>query len=205
VENSLVGRLPELAVLRAALDRRADGPAVVAIRGEPGIGKTRLLGELAADAGRRGCLVLAGRAAEFEREVPFGTVKNALADHAGEPSEALGATDVRLLRTIFPGLAPPDDTAGPPLLAGERYRVHRAVRALLEVIAGGGGLVLILDDLHWSDEGSLELLDHLLRHPPRAGCCWRWRTGRGRSRPGSARRWRRPCSAGWPPSSRWAR
>jgi len=167
VENSLVGRLPELEVLRAALDRRADGPVVVAIRGEPGIGKTRLLGELAADAGRRGCLVLAGRAAEFEREVPFGTVKNALADHAGGSSEALGATDVRLLRTIFPGLATPDDTAEPPLLAGERYRVHRAVRALLEVMAGDGGLVLILDDLHWSDEGSLELLDHLLRHPPR--------------------------------------
>jgi DNA-binding NarL/FixJ family response regulator len=169
VENSLVGRLPELAVLGAALDRRADGPVVVAIQGEPGIGKTRLLGELAADAGRRGCLVLDGRAAEFEREVPFGTVKNALADHAGGSSAALGATDVRLLRTIFPGLATSDDTAEPPLLAGERYRVHRAVRALLEVLAGDGGLVLILDDLHWSDEGSLELLDHLLRHPPRGG------------------------------------
>ena len=170
--NSLVGRASELAVLRDALDRRAKGAVAVGISGDPGIGKTRLLGELAADAQRRGCVVLAGRAAEFEREAPFGTVKNALADHLDGLSDtlpdALGAADVRLLRTIFPTLSTPDD-GGPPLLAAERYRVHRAVRALLEVIAGADGLVLILDDLHWSDEGSLELLDHLLRHPPRGG------------------------------------
>ncbi|BEL03207.1 LuxR family transcriptional regulator [Actinoplanes sichuanensis] len=169
MENSLVGRQAELAVLRAALDRSARGPVVVAISGDPGIGKTRLLGELGADGSRRGCLVLAGRAAEFEREVPFGTVKNALADHVGSWSEALDDADVRLLGTVFPGLVRPDDTAGPPLLPGERYRVHRAVRALLEAMASDSGLVLILDDLHWSDEGSLELLDHLLRHPPRGG------------------------------------
>src|SRR6185312_13846809 len=54
------------------------------------------------------------------------------------------------------------------LVDAERYRLHRAVRALLELIAEPTGLVLVLDDLHWADEGSAELLDHLLRHPPRA-------------------------------------
>ena len=46
--------------------------------------------------------------------------------------------------------------------------LHRAVRALVENIAGPTGLVLALDDLHWADDSSLELLDHLMRHPPRA-------------------------------------
>jgi len=105
VGDSLVGRASELAVLRDALDRRARGAVAVAVSGDPGIGKTRLLGELAADAHRRGCVVLSGRAAEFEREAPLGTVKNALADHVGGLSDtltsALGAADVRLLRTIF--------------------------------------------------------------------------------------------------------
>ncbi|MEV6601478.1 AAA family ATPase [Actinoplanes sp. NPDC051346] len=173
MRDSLAGRASELAVLREALDRRADGAVVIGICGDPGIGKTRLLGELAAEARRRGCPVLAGRAAEFEREVPFGTIRNALADHvdarAAGLSPAPAAADLQLLRTVFPDLTPETETGEPALLASERYRVHRAVRALLEGIAAGHGLVLVLDDLHWSDTGSVELLDHLLRHPPRGG------------------------------------
>ncbi|MFI5495117.1 helix-turn-helix transcriptional regulator [Actinoplanes sp. NPDC051859] len=175
MRETLAGRTAELAVLRDALDRRAAGPVVVGVCGDPGIGKTRLLAELAAEARRQGCPVLAGQAAEFEREVPFGTIRNALADHVDtRAATALvpgpRAADLQLLRTIFPRLssepAPLDE---PVLLASERYRVHRAVRSLLEVIAADRGLVLILDDLHWSDPGSIELLDHLLRHPPRGG------------------------------------
>ncbi|OJF12874.1 helix-turn-helix transcriptional regulator [Couchioplanes caeruleus] len=169
MRDSLAGRASELAVLRDALDRRSGEAVVVGICGDPGIGKTRLLGELAAEARRRGCPVLAGRAAEFEREVPFGTIRNALADHVDTRSAAPGAADLRLLRTVFPALTAEPEAAEPALLATERYRVHRAVRALLEGIAAERGLVLVLDDLHWSDAGSVELLDHLLRHPPRGG------------------------------------
>ena len=50
----------------------------------------------------------------------------------------------------------------------ERFRTHRAMRQLLEVIAGGRPLVLLLDDLHWADSGSIELLGSLLRRPPAA-------------------------------------
>ncbi|WP_189206426.1 ATP-binding protein, partial [Couchioplanes azureus] len=168
MRDSLAGRAPELAVLRDALDRRASGAVVVGICGDPGIGKTRLLGELAAEARRRGCPVLAGRAAEFEREVPFGTIRNALADHV-DRSAVPGAADLRLLRSVFPALSAEPEAGEPALLATERYRIHRAVRALLEGLAADRGLVLVLDDLHWSDAGSVELLDHLLRHPPRGG------------------------------------
>jgi DNA-binding CsgD family transcriptional regulator len=49
----------------------------------------------------------------------------------------------------------------------DRYRLYRAVRALLDTLAAGPGLVLILDDLHWADPGSVELLDYLVRQPTR--------------------------------------
>src|SRR5918996_5623693 len=70
--SRLVGRERELRALAHALDRLAGGQAAFAeVTGEPGIGKTRLLGELAADAERRGHLVLRGRATEFERDAPY--------------------------------------------------------------------------------------------------------------------------------------
>jgi ATP/maltotriose-dependent transcriptional regulator MalT len=63
-----------------------------------------------------------------------------------------------------------DGAAGAPTVASaaERYRAHRAVGALLEVVAAARPLLVLLDDLHWADGASLELLGHLLRRPPRA-------------------------------------
>ena len=52
--------------------------------------------------------------------------------------------------------------------AVERFRIHRAVRELLEALAADKPLVLVLDDLHWADSGSIELLGALLRRPPAA-------------------------------------
>src|SRR5918996_2290488 len=56
----------------------------------------------------------------------------------------------------------------PAALGDERYRSHRAVRALLEKLAGTRPLILALDDMQWADDASLELLSHLLRRRPRA-------------------------------------
>ena len=68
----LLGRSAELSSIDAALDRlRERRPCALAIVGEPGIGKTRLLSELAARADVRGCIVLRGGASEFERELPL--------------------------------------------------------------------------------------------------------------------------------------
>ncbi|MBB5897982.1 DNA-binding CsgD family transcriptional regulator/tetratricopeptide (TPR) repeat protein [Kutzneria kofuensis] len=105
--------------------------------GESGIGKSRLLGELGAAAVRDGWTVLTGQASEPDRGSRFGVLGDALGDH-------IASLD--------------------PL---EPLRLRLRVGALLEQLAPGRGLVLMLDDLHWGDEASLELLGYLVRHPPR--------------------------------------
>ncbi|MCA2213972.1 BTAD domain-containing putative transcriptional regulator [Jidongwangia harbinensis] len=168
--DPFVGRAAELTAL---LDRLEPGggrsPTVVAVGGDPGIGKTRLLSEFAAAAERRGRTVLRGRATEFEQQVPFAVVVDALADHvAGLDPDLLGdlgPEDLGLLAEILPVPGPGPTAASRRSLAAERFRLHRAVRALLGTLTRRSGLVLILEDLHWADHGSAELLGHLLRHP----------------------------------------
>ena len=162
----LVGRRDEVAALAAAVQTLGRGVGgFVAVQGEPGIGKTRLLEELARRGEQAGHLVLGGRGTELERELPFGVWRDALDEHVARFGPE------RLRRTLGDGAA---DLAGvlpaageaPAALADERFRAHRAVAALLSRI---GPAVVALDDLHWADGASLELLQHLLRRPPRGG------------------------------------
>jgi ATP/maltotriose-dependent transcriptional regulator MalT len=169
----LVGREKELALLEGSLDQLATGSAgFVEIIGEPGIGKTRLLSELARSAGQRGKLVLTGRAPEFELESPLGILVEAIDHHlAGAGSrvlETLDADHVGMLAAVFPSLAR-HGAVPATVLEAERYLLHRALHALIEGLAAApDGLVLLLDDIHWTDAAFGELLSHLLRHPPQA-------------------------------------
>ncbi|TDE35784.1 LuxR family transcriptional regulator [Actinomadura sp. 6K520] len=170
----LVGRRKALQEIGRVLDAAERGYGFLALVGEPGAGKTRLLNELADAANARKLPFVAGRAAEFEQEMPFGAVVDALDDRLEEHAPGLPPGALRLLGTVFPALGDPAD---PARLAGgtaspdsrvARYQLHRTVRHLLEDLAEPDGLVLILDDLHWADDATIELLDHLVRHPPRA-------------------------------------
>ncbi|HEX9334453.1 MAG TPA: AAA family ATPase, partial [Pseudonocardiaceae bacterium] len=147
----------------------AGSHGVVELVGEPGMGKTTLLAELRSRATARGCVALAGQATEFER-LPYAVFVDALDDHLGtveqEPALAeLGADWLELLSAVFPALAM-GRAVRPQLAAAERHVFYRAVRALVARLHSGSGVVLLLDDLHWADEATTELLDHLLRHPP---------------------------------------
>jgi len=170
-ELELVGRGAELAGLGAALDRtlRAQ-PTAVALVGEPGIGKTSLLTELGRMADARGMLVLAGGASEFESDMPFWLFVDALDEYVrGLPPARLAALDADVhaeLGHVLPSWSAPSDHPRSP--ADQRYRTHTAMRSLLELLAGPAPLVLLLDDLHWADSGSVELLCALLRRPPTA-------------------------------------
>jgi ATP/maltotriose-dependent transcriptional regulator MalT len=170
VAEHLVGRVAELDEAGEALAEIEHGRAVaLAVAGEPGIGKTRLVSELATRADRRGHLVLNGRAAELELDLPFGVFVDALDDYvtALEPArlERLDPATRRELAHVLPALC----EAGPEpegALLDERYRAHRAMRELLELLAARKPLVLVLDDLHWADAGTVEMLGALLRRPP---------------------------------------
>jgi len=168
--DQLVGRAAELGVIDhvlAELERRSF--SALELRGEPGMGKTRLLSELAGRGDALGHIVLSGSAAELETDLPFWVFVDALDEYLQALEQrrldALENETLADLAGIFPALqsAAPGGTQG-----GDRYRMHRAVRQLLEALAATKPLVLVLDDLHWADPASLELLGSLLRRPPGA-------------------------------------
>jgi predicted ATPase len=192
--QTIVGRDDELGRIEAALDALAGGAQVsLTFEGEPGIGKTRLLHELRARAESRGHVVLAGAAAEFEREMPFGVwvdtldayvVSQDLTEHEAW-SPALAAE----LGQVLPSLGGGGNGSAAAAVAEERFRSHRAVRALLGLIAEAQPLVLALDDLHWSDAASIELVASLVRRELAAPVLLA-----GRPASASGRRWPRPAS-----------
>jgi DNA-binding NarL/FixJ family response regulator len=167
-----VGRTDDINSLEQLLDELNRGPPpAIELVGEPGIGKTRLLCELAARAELRGHLVLSGSASELERDLPFSVFVHALDEYVAslDPS-SFGALDDDVqaeLAHVLPSLS---SLAGGRAVAlqHERYRSHRAVCALLEHLAETRPLVLVLDDFHWADSASVELLGALLRRPPAA-------------------------------------
>jgi ATP/maltotriose-dependent transcriptional regulator MalT len=166
----LVGRADELDLVEQVLDELDRGnPRAIEVTGEPGIGKTRLLRELAALAEARGHLVLGGSASELEQDLPFSVFVDALDEYLrGLDPERLDALDDQVraeLAHVFPSLwALADDREVAP--QHERYRSHRAVRDLFERLSGPRPLVLALDDVQWADSASVELLGALLRRPP---------------------------------------
>src|SRR5262252_8431869 len=82
ITGHFVGRADELASLERILDELDRGcPGAIEVAGEPGIGKTRLLREVAARAGARGHLVLSGAASEFENDLPFSVFVDALDEY----------------------------------------------------------------------------------------------------------------------------
>lgn len=171
----LVGRQPELEALRARLEEMLAGRGSAAmLAGEAGIGKTALAQAFAAEAAERGAAVLWGSCPEGEWAPPFGPWVEALAALARPADPRRLAQDLgpdlpalaRLLpalRAIFPGLPAP----APLGAEEERFRLFDAVARWLQA-AGQEPLVLALDDLHWADRDSLNLLRHVARLAPGA-------------------------------------
>jgi ATP/maltotriose-dependent transcriptional regulator MalT len=170
--QTLIGRGAELELLDRTLDEACAGSfRFLLVAGEPGIGKTSLLAELARRAEDRDCLVLKGSAAELEQDLPFGLLVDALDAYLAslDPRtyERLAADELVELGSVFPSLRALGPVAGSrPSTAAERFRAHHAVRELLERLAARQPLVMALDDVHWSDGASLELIAHLLRRRP---------------------------------------
>jgi DNA-binding CsgD family transcriptional regulator len=166
---SVVGRAAELDALERALGGVDVGRGrAIGVLGEPGIGKSTLLGELGRLAAVRGHLVLAGRVAELERDIPFGLWVDALDDHVGSDGTAAlaGMADDELaeLAVALPAVRRVAGVA--PAVVVERHRVARALRGLLERLAAARPVIFLLDDAQWADPASADVLALLLHRPP---------------------------------------
>jgi tetratricopeptide (TPR) repeat protein len=165
-ETPLVGRETELATLRRVMDEAWSGRRqVVAILGEAGIGKSRLIDELAAEALKRGGAVLLGRAHESEQILPFGVWADALRQGQllGDAEVIAGLAPARRaeLARLFPEMAEP----GLPH-SSENWgylRLFEAMVDCVERLAARHPLLLVLEDVHWADQLSLRLLSFLGR------------------------------------------
>ncbi len=165
----MVGRALELEVLeRAARSADAGTWCAIGVLGEPGIGKSTLLGALGALATARGHLVLAGRVAELERYIPFGLWVDALDGHVSRDGGALltEVADDQLaeLAVVLPAVRQLTGVA--PAVVVERHRVARALRGLLERVAGACPVTVLLDDVQWADPASADVIALLLHRPP---------------------------------------
>lgn len=168
-----VGRHQELLVLEESLRLARTSARIVSLAGEPWVGKSRLLAELIAAAHDGGWTVAAGRAGRLGGPVPFEVFVDALDDQLArigpDLAERLGPREADRLAGVFPALAAGrQEPAGPAPADPDAYWLIRAMRTLIGRAAEANGLLLVLDDVHRADPLSLQLLDHLVRHPPQA-------------------------------------
>ena len=167
-----VGREREWTQLSGVLQQALDGRGqIVLVAGEPGIGKTRLLEELAGLATARGARVLMGCCYEMEQNMAYAPV-----------IEVLRSLLASALATTLPPPCPPTQLAAvaellpelrqkwhdlPPYQPlppdAERTRLLTSLAQLIQLCAQGEPLVLVLDDLQWADPSSLQLLHYLAR------------------------------------------
>ncbi|MDQ0379748.1 helix-turn-helix transcriptional regulator [Amycolatopsis thermophila] len=154
----LLGREPELGTLRTALRRAGSGQAgAVLLAGDAGVGKSRLLTELVTEAERDGVTVLSGRCLDVgEAGLPYLPFVEALGRLGAEQREL--AAQWPVLGLLLPALASPEQAGQ----AMERLRLFDAVHGLLSELAARHPVLLALEDLHWADVSTRDLVLFLL-------------------------------------------
>jgi DNA-binding SARP family transcriptional activator len=168
VSRKFVGREKELGFLREAWSSATVGQRVLAlVAGEPGIGKTAIVAELARFVRASGGLVLYGR---WDEEVlaPYQAFREALGDYARACPEALLRRDLidvaAEIACLWPELGRRIGAcAAPPLAEAERFRLFESLDTWIQQTASRRPVLFVLDDLQWADRPSLLLLQHLLQ------------------------------------------
>ena len=180
----LVGRESELAALRSAWQAAGRHGRVVAIAGQAGSGKTRLITELREQAAKAGATVLATRSHDGETALPFmlaaDLLRTALAIRPDLP-DVLPAQTAAMAARLVPALAAAQPDAAAPALDSPVAvtRLYGAIADTLLVAASGAGAgahaggragggagrvgVVVVEDVHWADNSSLGLLAYLVR------------------------------------------
>jgi hypothetical protein len=166
-ETPLVGRDAPVAQVHAALHQAEAGSGqLLAILGETGIGKSRLVEELVTHAAQDNCRILLGRAYESDQILLFGPFVDAFrADELARDAaviQALGPAWRAELSALLPRFATPPGAPRLPEQVDYR-RLFECIAQLLQQLSAREPLLLVLEDLHWADELSLRLLAFLGR------------------------------------------
>jgi len=161
----LVGRQREREHLRRVLRRAADGEMLlVTVGGDPGVGKTRLVLDMADTAAGLGFRVLIGGCLDVgDGTLPFGPIVEALRPLGTETdeqwrSQILGSSPA--LATLFPGLGPVQDAHA---ATGEGQAIE-IVRGILDRLAASQPVLLVIEDAHWADASTRHVLLYLARN-----------------------------------------
>jgi DNA-binding CsgD family transcriptional regulator len=156
--HGLVGREAEFAVAAAAARELSEGRAsALAIEGEAGIGKTRLVQSVVDDARARGVTIFCGQAHPFERTRPFGVVAAALDLNRRSPDPRKAAIGGLLVGRGVEASAAAGDIS---------YQVVEEIVDLVETSCAERPVLLVAEDLHWADSASLLAISSVARHLP---------------------------------------
>lgn len=168
-ELPLVGRADELERLYTLFGDPSTTEPVAILKGEGGVGKSRLARTVADEAGRRGWTVIHGRAYPVETGVPYALLSDAFLPLLREMDEATLTVLTRgtqsELRRLFPALG----LAEEPPIRGEdpaelQSRLYWNFTDLVQRLGSRDPLLVVLEDLHWADASSLSLLHFVARH-----------------------------------------
>jgi predicted ATPase len=170
----LIGRHAELNALHLLIDRVKSGKGqMVLLSGEAGIGKSRLATGAKTYAAAQGFMLLEGQCFPADRSCPYAPLLDLLRSHFASQSISEIATELqpfaREFAQLIPDLIPPltDAAPTPPLTPlepeQEKRRLFEALTRWFSGLATKQPVLLIIEDVHWSDETSLDLLHYLAR------------------------------------------
>ena len=165
---TFVGRLQELQLLEAARRRAADGkPAVVLVGGEAGIGKTRLIAELSSRCLADGTTVLSGGCVPVgEGALPYAPIveilRALLADVGADAVRGLVGPSWPEVARLLPALGAPDRIGLSDQAA--QARLFELLLGLFGRLSEQRSLVLVVEDVHWADQSTRDLLAFLIRN-----------------------------------------
>jgi predicted ATPase len=169
LENLFTGRSTEHQALVDYYRRAAAGqPQVVILRGEAGIGKTRLASRFLAWASAQGAEVLQGGAFESGSHMPFQPLIEALRlwlDQEENPKDLLGESWLSLLSRILPEVCDRYPELPPVELGSntDSIKLFESIVRLTLALAHRAPLVLFIDDVQWADSGTLDMLQYVIR------------------------------------------
>ncbi len=181
LRSALVGRQVEFALLQRALDRLRDGKgSLLSFRGEAGSGKSRLIEEFRDNISGQDILWFMGKGHDYTRNIPYYPLKELLSQawkiQEGDTPEQVREKLESNIRSLLAD-TPADPASVIPYVGGLyaleyaeitgspeflKQRLFEGMLALYQAMARKGPSVFILEDLHWADPSTLELLRHII-------------------------------------------